>query len=145
MSMSCSWTPAQQPQAAKFYATADRWFSKARNSTCLKETRPCNEQVLQLDSCSATSNSEIFMQQQTGGSLKQEATFAKKRPTLATKCYVTPEAAAMLTLAKRNLLSWLTNRIKEQQLLTVVSSLCWFTSRNKEQQLPTLAKRNLLS
>ena len=36
MSMSCSWTLAQQSQAAKFYAAADRWFSKARSSTCLK-------------------------------------------------------------------------------------------------------------
>ena len=47
----------------------------------------------------------------------------------------------MLTLAKRNLLSWLTNRIKEQQLLTLVSSLSCFTNRNKEQQLLTLAKK----
>ena len=53
MSMSCSWTPAQQSQAATFYAAADRWVSKARSSTCLKRpilaiVQLCNCAIVQL-------------------------------------------------------------------------------------------------
>ena len=45
--------PAQQPQAAKYYATTDRWFSAARSNTCTK--RPTLAIHL---TCSATSCSE---------------------------------------------------------------------------------------
>ena len=60
--------PAQQPQSAKYYATADRWFSTARSNTCTK--RPTLAIHLTF---SATSISEILCKS------RQIVLFSKKQ------------------------------------------------------------------
>ena len=60
--------PSQQPQSAKYYAKADRWFSPARSNTCTK--RPTLAIHL---ACSATSSSEILCNN------RQMVLFSKKQ------------------------------------------------------------------
>ena len=70
--------PSQQPQSAKYYATTDIWFFSARNNTCTyQETHPCNSPGLL-----SNLNQRNIMQQQTDGSLQQEAILAQRDPPL---------------------------------------------------------------
>ena len=76
-SLQFTW-PAQQPQLAKYYAKADRWFFSARSNTCTyQETHPCNSPGLL-----SNLNQRNIMQQQTDGSSQQETILAPRDPPL---------------------------------------------------------------
>ena len=60
---------------------------------------------------------------------------------LAVLVYKQKQGTATAHTCQTKLAELINNRNKEQQLLTLVSSLSCFTNRNKEQQLLTLAKK----